>query len=90
MANQKIKVWSFEWNDAGGPGMRLFTSEEEFHACLFNQAVTSDSKQVQRLLAANKIEEAYLAWRAETDDEPFYRYEWNTHEMEIPRCPSLA
>ena len=90
MADPKIKVWSFEWDDVGGPGMKLFTSEEEFHAYLFNQAVTSDSKQVQRLLAGNKIEEAYLACRDESDDEPYYRYQWSTHEVGIPNCSSLA
>ncbi len=88
MASEKIKVWSFEWDDAGGPGMKLFASEEEFHAFLFNQASTSDSKLVQRLLAQNKTEQAYLVWRNENDEEPFYKYNWSTHEVEPPNVKS--
>ena|ERR1035441_9049857 len=90
MAHLKTKLWSFEWDDAGGHGMKLFPSEEEFHAFLYNQAVTCDSKRVQRLLSKNMIEEAYLAWREESGDEPFYRYEWNAHELEIPLCASTS
>ena len=64
--------------------MKLFASEEALHAYLYNQAVTSNSKHVQRLLAEDRIEEAYLAWREANGDEPTFRYEWNVHELDIP------
>ena len=70
--------------------MRLFASEDALHAYLYNQAVTSDSRRVQRLLAENKVEEAYRAWREECGDEPSFRFECNVHELEIPLHDSAS
>ena len=90
MPYQKTKVWSFEWDDAGGPGLKLFSSEEELHAYLYNQAVTCESKRVQRLLSQNKIKEAYLAWREVDENDTSGRYEWNVQEIELAVGPSTS
>lgn len=84
MAKIKVRVWAFNWEDAGGPGHKLFPSESEFHAYLHDQIADCRSPCVRRLLMKNNVEDAFRAWANEPPNEPSYRFEWNVYELEYP------
>jgi hypothetical protein len=79
----EIQVWSFVWDDAGGPGLKLFPTRESLQAYMHNQIAGCESEAVQRLLTQNRVEEAFRLWESECDESE-HRYEWDVHELDYP------